>query len=100
MTEPDHLERAVSILAFIAIRLLQLRESFTLPLLLKAYDLHEEAKRVAAQSCEHVLTNEEWTMLLLSEKKKNRNWIKRLPFDGLIPKLPQDTRLQRENKRI
>ena len=70
MTEPDHLERAVSILAFIGIRLLQLRESFTLPLLLKAYDLHEEAKRVAAQGCEHVLTNEEWTMLLLSEKKK------------------------------
>lgn len=70
MTEPDHLERAVSILAFIGIRLLQLRESFTLPLLLKSYDLHEEAGLIAAQSCEHVLTQQEWKMLLLSEKKK------------------------------
>tara|TARA_R110000744_G_C19329522_1_gene558433 strand:+ start:654 stop:1364 length:711 start_codon:yes stop_codon:yes gene_type:complete len=34
MTEPGNLERTVSILAFVGVRLLQLRESFTLPIYL------------------------------------------------------------------
>lgn len=70
MTEPDNLERAVSILAFIGVRLMQLRESFTLPKLLKSYDMHEEAKQAANQSCEHVLIKTEWKILVQQEKRK------------------------------
>ena len=70
MTEPENLERAVSILGFIGVRLMQLRESFTLPQLLKSYSMHEEAKLVANQSCEHVLTKTEWKVLQQQEKKK------------------------------
>jgi hypothetical protein len=73
MTEPDNLERAVSILAFIGVRLMQLKESLTLPKLLKSYDMHEEAKQVADQSCEHVLTSTEWKILEQKERKKRTN---------------------------
>ena len=70
MIAPENLERAVSTLAFIGVRLMQLRESFTLPKLLKSYDMHEEAQLVAEQSCEHVLTKLEWKTLQQQEKRK------------------------------
>ena len=69
MTGPDNLERAVSILAFIGVRLMQLRESFTLPKLLKSYDMHEEAKQAANQSFEHVLIKTEWKILWYNRKQ-------------------------------
>ncbi|MFQ3196710.1 MAG: hypothetical protein ACI8R9_001919 [Paraglaciecola sp.] len=43
MTKPDNMERTVSILAFVGVRLLQLRESFTLPINLTKQGLVEQA---------------------------------------------------------
>nr|WP_236544936.1 MULTISPECIES: hypothetical protein [Aeromonas] len=59
MEDPDNLERMVSILSFVAVRLLQLRESFTLPQELRAQGLLREAEHVEHQSCETVLTKDE-----------------------------------------
>lgn len=72
MAEPDHLERMVSILAFVAVRLMRLRESFTLPVLLKKYGLLEQAKKVADQDCQGVLTEDEWRLLVAMDKGKKR----------------------------
>jgi len=63
MTDKDNLERRVSILAFVAVRLMRLRESFTLPSLLKAQGLVEEAEHVANLPCSTVLSTEEWQLL-------------------------------------
>jgi len=54
MTEPKNLERAVSILAFIGIRLLQLREVMTLPLYLRKKGLIDEAVGIENQRCDTV----------------------------------------------
>ncbi|AZG35469.1 IS4 family transposase [Shewanella psychromarinicola] len=51
MTEADNLERAVSILAFVGVRLLQLREALTLPFYLRKQGLQEEATAVESESC-------------------------------------------------
>ena len=72
MAAPEHLERMVSILAFVAVRLMRLRESFTLPILLKRYGLLEQAKKVAAQDCQGVLTEDEWRLLVAMDKGKKR----------------------------
>ena len=52
-------ERMVSILSFVAVRLLQLRESFTPPQALRAQGLLKEAEFVESQSAETVLTSDE-----------------------------------------
>ncbi|STM86703.1 putative transposase [Escherichia coli] len=76
MEEPDNLERMVSILSFVAVRLLQLRESFTLPQALRAQGLLKEAEHVESQSAETVLTPDEcqllaiWTRENASAKRK------------------------------
>jgi len=46
MEEPYNMEHKVSILSFVAVRLLQLRESFTLPQELRAQGLLREAEHV------------------------------------------------------
>ena len=76
MEEPDNLERMVSILSFVAVRLLQLRESFTLPQALRAQGLLKEAEHVESQSAETVLTRMNvsywaiWTRENASAKEK------------------------------
>ena len=64
MTERDNLERAVSILAFIGVRLLQLREALTLPFYLRKQGLLKEADAVESESCGGVLVDDEWKILL------------------------------------
>ena len=63
MTEPKNLERAVSILAFIGIRLLQLREVMTLPLYLRKKGLIDEAVGIENQHCDTVFEQDEWKIL-------------------------------------
>jgi hypothetical protein len=63
MTEPKNLERAVSILAFIGIRLLQLREVMTLPLYLRKKGLIDEAVGIEKQRCDTVFEQDEWKIL-------------------------------------
>jgi hypothetical protein len=63
MTEPKNLERAVSILAFIGIRLLQLREVMTLPLYLRKKGLIDEAVGIENQRCDTVFEQDEWKIL-------------------------------------
>ncbi len=70
MVEPDHLERMVSILGFIGVRLMQLRESFTLPVMLRSQGLEKEAKQVEKMHCDTVLVKDEWELLWLTDKKK------------------------------
>ena len=65
MTEPKYLERAVSILAFIGDRLLQLREAITIPYYLRKKGLVEEAKVV-----ETVLEEDEWKVLMRFNKPR------------------------------
>jgi hypothetical protein len=79
MTEPDNLERTVSILAFIGVRLLQLRESFTLPIYLKKQGLVEEATTCEMMKCDKVLSPLEIKLLVQivntkrqTKSKKNR----------------------------
>ncbi len=73
MAEPDNLERALSVLAFFAVRLMQLRESFTLPYYLKSQGLEKKAQRVANQPCSHVLTEYEWRLLAFLEETVVKN---------------------------
>jgi hypothetical protein len=73
MTEPGNLERTVSILAFIGVRLLQLRESFTLPLYLTKQGLVEEAAACAMMKCDKVLSPVEIQILLQIEKSKRKS---------------------------
>ncbi len=70
MTEPKNLERAVSILAFIGVRLLQLRETITIPYYLRKKGLIEEAKAVEDQSCDTVLEEDEWKVLMRFNKPR------------------------------
>lgn len=70
MTEPKNLERAVSILAFIGVRLLQLREAITIPYYLRKKGLIEEAKAVESQSCDAVLEEDEWKVLMRFNKPR------------------------------
>ncbi len=72
MEEPDNLERMVSILSFVAVRLLQLRESFTLPQALRAQGLLKEAEHVESQSAETVLTPDECQLLGYLDKGKRK----------------------------
>ncbi len=72
MEEPDNMERMVSILSFVAVRLLQLRESFTLPQALRAQGLLREAEHVENQSCETVLTQDECQLLNYLDKGKRK----------------------------
>lgn len=71
MATADNLERMASILGFIAVRLMQLRESFTLPQTLKSLGLVEEAKEVSQMSASRVLTPEELKLLIILCKQKN-----------------------------
>lgn len=70
MTEPKNLERAVSILAFIGVRLLQLREAITIPYYLRKKRLIEEAKALEEQSCDTVLEEDEWKVLMRFNKPR------------------------------
>ncbi|UJF17058.1 IS4 family transposase [Vibrio sp. SS-MA-C1-2] len=70
MTSPDNLERAASILAFVGIRLLQLREIMTLSLYLRKKGKREEAEELEKQSCHHVLEKDEWRILMQHYKPR------------------------------
>ncbi|MCD8560450.1 MAG: IS4 family transposase [Shewanella xiamenensis] len=70
MTEPRNLERAVSILAFIGVRLLQLRESMTIPYYLRKKGLIEAARCVEEQGCDTVLEEDEWRLLMRIHKPR------------------------------
>ena len=72
MVEPEHLERMVSILGFVAVRLMQLRESFTLARQLKEDGFPELAKQVEATLCDSVLTQDEWPVLWKLHKSPNK----------------------------
>ncbi|MFT6977057.1 MAG: hypothetical protein ACJAZA_000761 [Shewanella psychromarinicola] len=63
MITSENLERTASILAFIGVRLMQLRESFTLPILLKKKGFLEEAVQTKNQLCDTVLTKDEYQVL-------------------------------------
>lgn len=80
METADNLERIGSILAFVGVRLMQLRESFTLPIFLKKLGLLEEAKQVAELPCDRVLTKYEWQVLTLMRANKFRK-------KGMVPSL-------------
>ncbi len=80
MEEPDNLERMVSLLSFVAVRLLQLRESFTLAQELRAQGLLKEAEHVEKQSCETVLTKDECQLLGYLDKGKRK---RKEPADSL-----------------
>jgi len=64
MVEVDNLERTISILAFLGVRLLQLRANLTIVIYLRKHRLVEEAKKVETQSCSRVLEEDEWKLLL------------------------------------
>jgi hypothetical protein len=63
MAAPDHLERLASVYAFTAVRLLQLRESFTLARQLRTQGWNERANALETLACDTVLTREEWRLL-------------------------------------
>ena len=71
MTSADNLERAASILAFVGVRLLQLREVLTLPIYLRKRGQVEEAKALENQSCSSVLEEDEWRILMQHYKPRN-----------------------------
>lgn len=71
MTSADNLERAASILAFVGIRLLQLREVLTLPIYLRKLSQVEEAKALENQSFSIVLEDDEWRILMQHYKPRN-----------------------------
>ena len=70
MTSPDNLERAASILGFIGIRLLQLREVMTLPVYLRKKSKIEEAFGLEEQSFSSVLEEDEWRILMQHYKPR------------------------------
>lgn len=72
MVEPDNLERAVSILAFIGVRLLKLREALTLPIYLRKKGLVAEARNIEQQPCNTVFEEDEWKVLIQLYKPKNK----------------------------
>ena len=69
MSCAENLERMGSILAFTAVRLMQLRESLTLPVRLKGLGLVKEAKEVSQMNANRVLTDEEIKLLILLRDK-------------------------------
>ena len=80
MESTDNLERMGSILAFVGVRLMQLRESFTLPIFLKKLGLLAYAKQVEEMPCDQILTEYEWKVLSLMKPNKFRN-------KGTVPSL-------------
>ncbi|WP_040571916.1 IS4 family transposase [Shewanella benthica] len=70
MTEPQNLERAASILAFIGVRLLQLRETITLPYYLRKKGLVGEALSLEEQGCDTVFVRDEWKLLMRHYKPR------------------------------
>ena len=72
MEEPDNLERMVSILLFVAVGLLQLRESFHAAASTGAQGLLKEAEHVESQSAETVLTQDECQLLGYLDKGKRK----------------------------
>lgn len=81
MAEPENLERMVSILAFVAVRLMQLRESLTLAVQLKARGLKQQAEAIELQPCTNVLTQDEWRILYLNANKRGGRYPKKLPSE-------------------
>jgi hypothetical protein len=81
MAEPENLERMVSILAFVAVRLMQLRESLTLAVQLKARGLKEQAEAIELQPCTNVLIQDEWRILYLNANKRGGRYPKKLPSE-------------------
>ena len=79
MTEPENLERMVSILAFVAVRLMQLRECLTFSAQLRARGLKEQAEAIESQPCTNVLTQDEWRILYLNANKRRVRYPKKLP---------------------
>lgn len=73
MTEPGNLERTVSILAFVDMRLLQIRESITLPIYLTKQGLVEEAAECKKMKCDKVLSPIEIQLLVQIEKTKRKS---------------------------
>ncbi|MGG7318300.1 IS4 family transposase, partial [Klebsiella pneumoniae] len=73
MEEPRNLERAVSILAFIAIRLLQLREAITPPYYLRKKGLVDAANELESQSAATVFDEDEWKLLMKMGKPNGWN---------------------------
>ena len=78
MTEPENLERMVSILAFVGVRQMQLRESLTLAVQLKARGNIEQAEAIKSQPCTNVLTDDEWRILWLNANKRGGRYSKTL----------------------
>ena len=64
MIEPDHLEQAASMFAFIAVRLLQLKEALTLVIYLKKKGLITQAGRHENTRCDTILETDEWQLLM------------------------------------
>lgn len=69
MTEPENLERMVSILPFVSVRLMQLRECLTLAAQLRSRGLKDQAEAIESQPCTNVLTQDEWRILYLNANK-------------------------------
>ncbi|MFN1531591.1 hypothetical protein [Vibrio jasicida] len=70
MIEPEKLGRMAPILAFVAIRLMQLREFLTLAAQLRARGLKDQAEAIESQPCIYVLTQDEWRILYLNANKR------------------------------
>lgn len=64
MTEPDNIERTASILAFVAVRLLQLKEALSISEYLTRKGLINEAGAYEKTRCDKVLAEDEWRLLL------------------------------------
>ena len=70
MTSPDNLERAASILCFIGVRLLQLREVMSLPVYLRKRGKVEAALGMENQSSSSVFEDDEWRVLMALYKPR------------------------------
>jgi hypothetical protein len=81
MTEPGNLERTVSISAFVGVRSLQLRESFTLPIYLTKQGLVEEAAACEKMKRDKVLSPLEIQLLVQIEKTKSKTKSKNKPLE-------------------
>ena len=64
MTRADNLERVASVLAFIGVRLLQLKEALTVSIYLNKKGLMKEAELHENTKCDRVLEEDEWKLLL------------------------------------
>lgn len=86
MAELENFERMISILAFVAVRLMQLRQSLTLAVQLKARGLKEQAEAIELQPCTNELTQDEWRILYLNANKIGGRYPKKLPSEVLTLK--------------